>query len=102
MQRLDHDSSTDDEGESAPTGEESPPELERIDVPDDARPAEAAAIVAAVRAHLQDARRAAETSAEDRETVSRWRLQSRLGSGARRLRQPVGRGEVWKAAARTA
>lgn len=74
-----------------------------LSVPDDASQPEAAAIAAAVSAHLTDRQRAA-AATERRETVEyvdEWTLAGRLASvGKRRCPTNVERGEEWKAAAR--
>ncbi len=77
-----------------------------VDVPDDATAAEAAAITAAIGAHLNDRRRAAAAAAaaatDESETVDRWTLTGRLrGVGKRRVPRDVQRGEEWRAAARS-
>lgn len=66
--------------------------------------AEAAALGAAVSAHLTDRQRAAAAAADRTETVDQWRFAERLAAtGQRYRRRPrsVGRGEEWRAAART-
>jgi hypothetical protein len=75
-----------------------------VTVPDDATDAEAAAIVAAVGAHLNDRQRAAAAAQTETETpeADRWKLRGRLGAvGKRRHPRSVKRGEEWKAAARS-
>ncbi|WP_226021332.1 hypothetical protein [Halomicrobium salinisoli] len=76
-----------------------------VDVPDDATAAEAAAITAAIGAHLNDRRRAAAAAAardDGPERVDRWKLVGRLrGVGKRRAPRDVRRGEEWRAAARS-
>jgi hypothetical protein len=64
-------------------------------VPARATDEEAAAIAAAIGAHLRD-RAAAEPDSEP--LVDRWKLAGRIGK--RRLPRTVRRGEEWKAAAR--
>ncbi|MBV0903079.1 hypothetical protein KTS37_14890 [Halomicroarcula salina] len=72
-------------------------------LPDDASQSEAAAIAAAISAHVTDRQRAA-AAANQRETVEyvdQWKMTSRLASvGKRRCPTNVERGEEWKAAAR--
>ncbi|WP_226013038.1 hypothetical protein [Halomicrobium salinisoli] len=76
-----------------------------VDVPDDATAAEAAAITAAIGAHLNDRRRAAAAAAardDGPERVDRWKLVGRLrGVGKRRAPRDVRRGEEWRAASRS-
>ncbi|MFB6184163.1 MAG: hypothetical protein ABEI96_06365 [Haloarculaceae archaeon] len=75
-----------------------------VSMPADATDAEAAAIAAAVSAHLDDRRRAAAAASADAdrpEFVDRWKLHARLRAiGKRRYPREVERGEEWKAAAR--
>lgn len=74
-----------------------------LSIPDDASRAEAAAITAAVSAHVSDRQRAA-AAAQQRSTddyVDEWMLAGRLASvGKRRPPSNVKRGDEWKAAAR--
>ena len=75
----------------------------RVDVPADATPREAAAIVSAVGAHLTDTHR---TAAAARQTASveyadEWTLAGRVRSlGKRRIPRNVEKGDEWKAAGR--
>jgi len=75
-----------------------------VSIPDDATEAEAAAISAAISAHITDRQRAAAAAAAARDTVEHtdeWTLAGRLNRfGKRRRPQNVERGEEWKAAAR--
>lgn len=70
-------------------------------VPEDADAGEAAAIAAALGAHLRDRAVAGSTSEADvvPEPCSRWKLCGRLGG--RKPPRTVARGEEWKAAARS-
>ncbi|AUG47366.1 hypothetical protein BVU17_07470 [Haloarcula taiwanensis] len=84
------------------TGSEGPEDLS-LSIPADASQAEAAAITAAISAHVTDRQRAAVATAQ-RQTVEyadEWTLAGRLASvGKRRPPNNVKRGEEWKAAAR--
>jgi len=74
-----------------------------LSIPDDASQAEAAAITAAVSAHVTDRQRAAVATAQRTtvEYVDEWTLAGRLASvGKRHPPNNVKRGEEWKAAAR--
>ena len=75
-----------------------------VDVPADATPSEAAAIVAIVGAHLTDKRRAAAAAARTSETVEyvdEWTFTARMRSlGKRRIPRDVEKGDEWKAAGR--
>ncbi|WP_424004508.1 hypothetical protein ACOZ4I_07360 [Haloarcula salina] len=85
-----------------PTRAESVEEL-ALSLPDDASQSEAAAIAAAISAHVTDRRRAAAAAAQQEtvEYVDEWTLAGRLASvGKRRCPTNVERGEEWKAAAR--
>jgi len=65
---------------------------------------EAAAIAAAISAHLTDRQRAAAAADEGTPTVSEWTLAGRLdavGTRSRRRPRSVDRGNEWKAAARS-
>jgi hypothetical protein len=65
---------------------------------------EAAAIAAALSAHLTDRQRAAAAAEESTPTVSDWTLAGRLdavGTRSRRRPRSVERGDEWKAAARS-
>jgi len=76
----------------------------RVSIPDDATEAEAAAISAAISAHITDRQRAAAAAAAAQDTVEyvdEWTLAGRLDRfGKRRRPDNVERGEEWKAAAR--
>ena len=93
---------TDDEDVSAPPTVETP-DIE-VSIPDDATEAEAAAISAAISAHITDRQRAAAAAAAasgTTEYTDEWKLAGRLDRfGKRRRPQNVERGEEWKAAAR--
>ena len=74
-----------------------------VSIPDDATEAEAAAISAAVSAHITDCQRAAAAAAaaESAEYTDQWTLAGRLDRfGKRRRPRNVERGEEWTAAAR--
>jgi hypothetical protein len=75
-----------------------------VSIPDDATSAEAAAISAAISAHITDRQRAAAAAAAAADTVEYvdgLTLAGRLDRfGKRRRPQDVERGEEWKAAAR--
>ncbi|WP_254271247.1 hypothetical protein [Haloarcula marina] len=75
-----------------------------VAIPDDASAAEAAAISAAIGAHIADRQRAAAAAASATESVEytdEWTLAARLNRfGKRRRPHNVERGEEWKAAAR--
>ncbi|MBV0922978.1 hypothetical protein KTS45_02095 [Halomicroarcula limicola] len=76
-----------------------------VSLPDDATTAEAAAISAAIGAHLSDRQRAAAAAAaaaeESADYVDEWKLAGRLARfGKRRRPDGVERGDEWKAAAR--
>jgi len=91
-----------EDGETEPPRSQSVEDLS-LSLPDDALHSEAAAIAAAVSAHVTDRQRAA-AAANQRETVEyvdQWKMTSRLASvGKRRCPTKVERGEEWKAAAR--
>lgn len=76
-----------------------------ISLPADATDAEAAAVAAAIGAHLRDRRQTAAravASAESIECVDEWRLASKLRSlGKRRPPRSVAVGDEWKAAGRS-
>ncbi|WP_135302857.1 hypothetical protein [Haloarcula amylovorans] len=91
--------------ESEPIPTVTIPAGEELDVslPDDATAAEAAAISAAIGAHLSDRQRAAAAAAtrESTDYVDEWKLASRLERfGKHRRPDSVERGDEWKAAAR--
>jgi hypothetical protein len=75
-----------------------------VSIPDDATEAEAAAIAAAVSAHITDRQRAAAAAAaasSSPDYVDEWTMAGRLERfGKERRPQKVERGEEWKAAAR--
>ena len=75
-----------------------------VSIPDDATTAEAAAISAAISAHVTDRQRAAAAAAATTESVEyadQWTLAGRLDRfGKRRRPENVEQGEEWKAAAR--
>jgi hypothetical protein len=80
------------------------PDIE-VSIPDDATEAEAAAISAAVSAHITDRQRAAAAAAAAAssavEHVDDWKLAGRLERfGKRRRPKNVERGDEWKAAGR--
>ncbi|WP_336330427.1 hypothetical protein [Haloarcula sp. CGMCC 1.2071] len=84
------------------TDSEGPEDLS-LSIPADASQAEAAAITAAISAHLTDRQRAAVATAQRQtvEYVDEWTLAGRLASvGKRHPPDNVKRGEEWKAAAR--
>lgn len=74
-----------------------------LSLPADATDREAAAIAAAVGAHLADRRRvaAAAAAADAAEPTDPWRFASRVGARGRDRWLDVSRGEEWKAAARS-
>ena len=76
----------------------------KVSIPDDATPAEAAAISTAVSAHITDRQRAAAAAAaasDSPDYVDEWTMAGRLARfGKRRRPRNVERGEEWKAAAR--
>jgi hypothetical protein len=77
-----------------------------LSLPADATPEEAAAIAAAIGAHLEDRRRAAAAAAaasdDEPERADPWTLAGRLrAQGKRRWPEDVERGEEWRAAARS-
>ncbi len=88
---------TDAEGETQIT-DEMLPDTASLVVPASANRGEAAAIAAAVGAHLHD-RAAAETADDTYEKCNRWKLCGRLRG--RTPPREVARGEEWKAAARS-
>jgi len=75
-----------------------------VSIPDDASDAEAAAISAAISAHVTDRQRAAAAAAAasaSADYVDEWVLEGRLARfGKRRRPRNVERGEEWQAAAR--
>mgnify|MGYP006297925139 FL=1 len=79
------------------------PEI-RVSIPDDATDAEAAAISAAISAHVTDRQRAAAAAAAASDTaeyVDQWTLAGRLERFGKHLHpRDVERGEEWKAAGR--
>jgi len=91
------------DAETAPTADSADVEDLSLSIPADASQAEAAAITAAVSAHVTDRQRAAVSTAQrsPAEYVDKWTLAARLASvGKRRPPNKVERGEEWKAAAR--
>ncbi|MFU1781635.1 hypothetical protein ACM16X_09655 [Haloarcula japonica] len=85
-----------------PTDSADPDDLS-LSIPADASQAEAAAITAAISAHLTDRQRAAKASSQRSpvEHVDKWTLAGRLANvGKRRPPNKVKRGEEWKAATR--
>ena len=93
-----------DAEETAPEATTLPtPDIE-LSIPDDATEAEAAAISAAISAHITDRQRAAAAAAAAEssvEYVDDWKLAGRLKRfGKRRRPSNVERGEEWKAAGR--
>lgn len=74
-----------------------------VDVPEDATPSEAAAIVSIVGAHLSDRQRAAAAQAsESVEYVETWTFTDRMWSlGKRRIPRNVEKGQEWNAAGRS-
>ncbi|MEF8827984.1 MAG: hypothetical protein V5A49_03050 [Haloarcula sp.] len=89
--------------ETAPAADSANAEDLSLSIPADASQAEAAAIAAAVSAHVTDRQRAAEATAQRPtvEYVDEWTLAGRLASvGKRRPPNNVERGDEWKAAAR--
>ncbi|MBX0323280.1 hypothetical protein EGH21_09580 [Halomicroarcula sp. F13] len=75
-----------------------------VSIPDDATASEAAAVTAAVGAHITDRQRAAAAAAaseQPTEYVDAWKLAGRLERfGRRRRPADVERGDEWSAAAR--
>ena len=102
MSSLEEPDTTETE-ESAGSHEDSQPDI-TVSIPDDATEAEAAAISAAISAHITDRQRAAAAAAAASGTVDyvdEWKLAARLDRfGKRRRPKDVERGEEWKAAAR--
>jgi len=97
-----HDTPQPDTETALPTASADPDDLS-LSIPADASHAEAAAITAAISAHLTDRQRAAVATAQRQtvECVDEWRLAGRLASvGKRRPPSNVKRGDEWKAAAR--
>ena len=89
--------------ETAPAADSAKAEDLSLSIPADASQAEAAAITAALSAHITERQRAAEATAQRPtvEYVDEWTLAGRLASvGKRRPPNNVKRGEEWKAAAR--
>jgi hypothetical protein len=88
--------------ETAPAADGAEAEDLSLSIPVDASQAEAAAISAAVSAHVTDRQRAAEAAQRPTvEYVDEWTLAGRLASvGKRRPPNNVERGDEWKAAAR--
>ena len=89
--------------EPAPAADGATAEDLSLSIPADASPAEAAAITAAVSAHVTDRQRAAAATTQRStvEYVDEWTLAGRLASvGKRRLPNNVERGDEWKAAAK--
>ncbi|KAA9397412.1 hypothetical protein Har1130_07305 [Haloarcula sp. CBA1130] len=89
--------------ETALTTDSAEPDDLSLSIPADASQAEAAAITAAISAHLTDRQRAAVATAQrpQVEYVDDWTLAGRLASvGKRRPPNNVKRGDEWKAAAR--
>lgn len=102
MSSLTEPDETSTEANADPPATESVQRDITVSIPDDATPAEAAAISAAISAHITDQQRAAAATAaaESVEYVDEWTLASRLDRfGKRRRPQNVERGEEWKAAA---
>jgi len=95
------------EDETGTAAMETPPEVaaETVSIPDDATEAEAAAISAAVSAHITDRQRAAAAAAaasDSPDYVDEWTMAGRLARfGKKRRPRNVERGEEWKAAARS-
>ena len=89
--------------ETAPAADSPNAEDLSLSIPTDASPAEAAAITAAISAHVTDRQRAAMATAQRPkvEYVDEWTLAGRLANvGKRRPPNNVKRGDEWKAAAR--
>jgi len=87
--------------ETAPETDSTATDDLSLSIPDDASQAEAAAITAAISAHVIDRQRAGATQQQDTERVSEWTLAGRLASvGKRVLPSDVERGKEWQAAAR--
>ena len=103
MSSLEEPDETDADEPAGSTDEASP--AITVSIPDDATEAEAAAISAAISAHITDRQRAAAAAAAASETVEyvdEWTLAGRLDRfGKRRRPHNVERGEEWKAAARS-
>jgi len=76
-----------------------------IEIPDDATPAEAAAVAAAIGTHIADRRRAAAAAAaaaDDTPAVDQWVVADRMRArGKRHWPRRVDRGDEWCAAARS-
>ena len=105
LQTTDDQSNEDGTGEPSETVTLSLDERQvDVDVPDDATPSEAAAIVSIVGAHLTDRQRAAAAVARASETVEyvdEWTFTGRMRSlGRRRIPRNVEKGQEWKAAGR--
>ncbi|MDS0284218.1 hypothetical protein [Haloarcula onubensis] len=94
---------TDTGAADTPVAAAAEPRVE-VSIPDDATEAEAAAISAAVSAHITDRQRAAAAAAaasDSPDYVDEWTMAGRLARfGKRRRPRNVERGEEWKAAAR--
>jgi hypothetical protein len=92
---------TDESDAESPTVE--PADI-AVSIPDDATEAEAAAISAAISAHITDRKRAATAAAaasSSVEYVDDWKMAGRLERfGKHRRPKTVERGEEWKAAGR--
>ena len=104
MSSLEEPDDGGERAETAPTDEAAAEPTVTVSVPGDATEAEAAAISAAVSAHITDRQRAAAAAAaasESSDYVDEWTLAGRLARfGKERRPRNVERGEEWKAAAR--
>ena len=97
-----HDTPQSNTEAALPTASADPDDLS-LSIPADASHAEAAAITAAISAHVTDRQRAAMATAQRPkvEYVDEWTLAGRLANvGKRRPPNNVKRGDEWKAAAR--
>jgi len=97
---------TDQDAASATTATDDAPALDGLRIPADATPDEAAAIAAAVGAHLRDREAAAAAAAASEEETwdgERWRFGGRLAAlGRRERRVPAGAPtDAWAAAGRS-
>ena len=104
MSSLEEPDDGDERVETAPTDDAAAEPTVTVSVPSDATEAEAAAISAAVSAHITDRQRAAAATvaaSESPDYVDEWTLAGRLARfGKERRPRNVERGEEWKAAAR--
>ena len=103
MSSLDSPDDSEAGGTATPDGNATERTIE-LSIPDDATEAEAAAISAAISAHITDRQRAAAAAAAASESpnyVDEWAFAGRLARfGKERRPRNVERGEEWQAAAR--